>query len=136
MKIRIFALAKELGLANKELIDFLSQFNALLLKELPNVDLSVDLLADKMNMGRSSFYKKFTSVTRVSPNAYISKFRLNHAEELLRDPKNNISEVSEQCGFRSSSYFSTLFKKERGMTPREFRKCLKDAATATESEDQ
>ena len=111
--------------ANQELIDFLSRFNSLLVKEISNVDLSVDMLADKMNMGRSSFYKKFTSVTRISPNVYIARYRLNKAEDLLRDPRNTVSEVSEQCGFRSSSYFATLFKKEKGLTPREFRKKLK-----------
>lgn len=113
--------------ANKELIDFLSSFNSLLVEELSNVDLSVDLLADKMNMGRSSFYKKFTTITRISPNVYISRFRLNKAEELLQDAHNSVSEISEICGFRSSSYFSTLFKKEKGITPREYRKSIKDS---------
>jgi len=110
--------------ANQEVIDFLSRFNAILVKEISDVELSVDRLADKMNMGRSSFYKKFTSVTRISPNVYIARYRLNKAEELLRDSRNTISDVSEMCGFRTSNYFATLFKKEKGVTPREFRKNL------------
>lgn len=112
--------------ANQEVIQFLSRFNSLLEKELSNEDLSVDLLSEKMNMGRSSFYKKFTAITNTSPNVYIAKYRLNKSEELLRMLQYTVTEVSDLTGFRNASYFSTLFKKEKGLTPREFIKSLKE----------
>ena len=112
--------------ANQEVIQFLSRFNCLLENEINNVDLSVDLLAEQMNMGRSSFYKKFTAITHTSPNAYIAKFRLNKSLELLHEFKYSVSEISEMTGFRNASYFSTLFKKEQGLTPREYIKKIKE----------
>jgi AraC-like DNA-binding protein len=84
------------------------------------------MLSEKMNMGRSSFYKKFTAITNTSPNVYIAKFRLNKSVALLQEMRYSISEVSDQTGYRNASYFSTLFKKEKGITPREYIKKLKE----------
>ncbi len=112
--------------ANQEVIQFLSRFNSLLEKEVSNVDLSVDMLSEKMNMGRSSFYKKFTAITNTSPNVYIAKYRLNKSVELLHEFRYTVSEVSDLTGFRNASYFSTMFKKEKGLTPREYIKKIKD----------
>ncbi len=111
--------------ANLEVIQFLSRFNSLLEKEVSNVDLSVDMLSEKMNMGRSNFYKKFTAITNTSPNVYIAKYRLNKSVEMLQEMRYTISEVSDHSGYRNASYFSTLFKKEKGLTPREYIKKLK-----------
>ena len=111
--------------ANREVIQFLSRFNTILEKEVSNIDLSVDMLSEKMNMGRSSFYKKFTTITNTSPNIYITKYKLNRSEQLLRELQYSISEVSDMTGFRSASYFTTMFKKEKGITPREFIKKIK-----------
>jgi len=111
--------------ANQEVIQFLSRFNSLLEKEISNIDLSVDFLAEQMHMGRSSFYKKFTAITNTSPNVYIAKYRINKAVELLHEFRYTVSEVSDQTGFRNASYFSTMFKKEKGLTPREYIKKIK-----------
>jgi signal transduction histidine kinase/DNA-binding response OmpR family regulator/ligand-binding sensor domain-containing protein len=110
--------------ANQEVIQFLSRVNSVLEKEVSNLNLSVDVLSEKMNIGRSTFYKKFTAITHTSPNVYIAKYRLNKAEELLREFKYSISEISDLTGFRNASYFSTIFKKEKGITPREYLKKL------------
>lgn len=117
--------------ANQEVIQFLSRFNTLLEKELSNVDLSVDMLSGKMNMGRSSFYKKFTAIANTSPNVYIAKYRLNKSVALLQEMRHSISEVSDLTGYRNASYFSTLFKKEKGLTPREYVKSLKEKQRKT-----
>jgi YesN/AraC family two-component response regulator len=50
---------------------------------------------------------------------------MNKAIELLKENKYSLSEISDMIGCRNASYFSTLFKKEKNMSPREFLKTLK-----------
>jgi len=107
---------------NQESILFLSKINLILEEEITNTQLGVETLASKMNMGRSNFYKKFETITNISPNAYIVKYRINKAVELLKTQKYSLAEISDMIGFSNSSYFSTTFKKEKGISPREFLK--------------
>jgi AraC-like DNA-binding protein len=53
---------------------------------------------------------------------YINTKRLQRAVSLLRSSGNSIQEVAEQCGFLDMNYFSRLFKRYYGISPREFRK--------------
>ena len=71
-------------------------------------------------MSRSSFYRKFLSLTSLSPVAYIRKFRINKSIELMAAGKYTLSEISDMTGFSSQSYFSTAFKQEKDVTPSEF----------------
>ncbi len=105
---------------NKLDINFLSRLNSIIEKELSNTDLDISLLASRLNMGRSSFYRKFLSLTSLSPVAYIRKFRINKSIELMASGKYSLSEISDLTGFSSQSYFSTAFRQEKGVTPTEF----------------
>ena len=53
---------------------------------------------------------------------YILKSRIALAKELLYTSKKSISEISEDCGFSSLSYFSRSFKAEVGLTPLQYHK--------------
>jgi len=112
-------------------IQFLSKLNAFLEKELSNPELDILLLAQNMNMSRSVFYRKFIGLTKLSPITYIKKHRINKSIELMNQGKYTHIEISEMTGFGSPSYFSTAFKQEKGMSPREFANQLKES-TVTE----
>ena len=101
-------------------LNFLTRLNAIVEKELSNTDLDISMLAKSLNMGRSSFYRKFLSLTSLSPVAYIRKFRINKSIELMATGKYTLSEISDMTGFSSQSYFSTAFKQEKNVTPSEF----------------
>jgi signal transduction histidine kinase/DNA-binding response OmpR family regulator len=101
-------------------LSFLTRLNAVVEKELSNTDLDISMLAKSLNMGRSSFYRKFLSLTSLSPVAYIRKFRINKSIELMAAGKYSLSEISDITGFSSQSYFSTAFKQEKNVTPSEF----------------
>ena len=94
--------------------------NSIISESVEDEEFSIDVLAQNMNMSRSSFYRKITAVTGMSPNEYLKNFRLNKAAELLRDGC-RVSEVSERVGFTSSSYFAKCFRAKFGVLPSEFK---------------
>ncbi len=105
---------------NQRDIAFLSKLNTILEKELANPDLDIQFLAKSMNLSRSVFYRKFLSLTKLSPISYITKFRINNSVELIKTEKYSITEISELTGFSSPSYFSRAFKQEKGISPRDY----------------
>jgi AraC-like DNA-binding protein len=101
-------------------LNFLRKLNQILEKELSNTDLDISHLAKSLNMGRSSFYRKFLSLTSLSPVSYIRKFRINKSVELMASGNYSLSEISDMTGFSSQSYFSTAFRQEKNVTPSEY----------------
>lgn len=84
-----------------------------------NCDFGKDDFASAMNASPSLLYKKIKALTGHSPVDFIKTIRLDYALELLQTRKYSITDVSEQCGFSSVGYFSTVFKKHFDKTPSE-----------------
>lgn len=53
---------------------------------------------------------------------YLTHVRLQHAEYLLRHTELSVTETAHRCGFDDSNYFSVIFKRNFGMTPRQMKK--------------
>src|SRR5215217_3716096 len=83
--------------------------------------LDMEKLAGELPMGYSSFRKAFKKATGQSPNQYHLNLRLERARNLLAMTALNVNEISDQTGFESVSYFSRLFKKKHGVSPRGYR---------------
>jgi len=79
-------------------------------------------LAMISNLSPNHFHKVFTETMGLTPNAFISKIRLDKAKELLIRTDLPVSEISINCGFENIPYFSYLFKKHVCVSPGEFRK--------------
>ena len=109
--------------------DFLSQITALVEKNIANEQFGVSELADEMNMSRSNLLRKVKKETRLSVSQLISQVRLKRAMELLRKSSLNVSEVSHQVGFGSTSYFIKCFREFYGFPPGEVGK--RDATELT-----
>ena len=56
-----------------------------------------------------------------SPNHYIIDLRLEYASQLLASGLYTVGEVGAKCGIPDTKYFSKLFKKRFGATPRDYR---------------
>lgn len=52
---------------------------------------------------------------------YVTKVRLEEAKKLLRNHNYNIDEISEKLGYSDPSYFSRVFKRYEGVSPKQFR---------------
>jgi len=81
-----------------------------------NPEFSVNNLCDDLGMSRSQLYRKFESITGLTPNDFIRSVRLKRAAQLLRGSSYNISEISDRVGFNSIKYFNKYFKEEFGFS--------------------
>jgi len=82
-----------------------------------NPELTVAEVAKKTGYCDSYFRRVFHAYTGVSPQTYLIKLRMEHAEELLRSGYYSIEEIARLCGFDDSKYFSTAYKKINGTPP-------------------
>ncbi len=88
-------------------------------------DLSVKNLCKMFHVSKNVLYKKFDDFFGCTVNEYVTKRRLQKAEQLLRNTGQNIAAISEAVGFYNYTYFSKLFKAHTGLTPSEYRKHTK-----------
>ena len=63
----------------------------------------------------------FKEIAGVPPVRYLIDYRVERAKELLQKSTQTVLEISLDCGFENVSYFIRQFKRETGMTPREYR---------------
>lgn len=85
--------------------------------------ISLDEIAQQVNMTRNSFCRYFKQRTNKSFFQFLNEIRLEHASMLLRkNGEQSIDEIAERSGFRNISHFNRQFKSYRGMTPKEWRK--------------
>ncbi len=99
----------------------------LFLEDLPNhldIDWTLANMAKHCYMGRTQFSTLCTEITNHTPMKYLIRCRIAKAEALLKNPAFSITDILFKCGFSSSQYFSSQFKKVKGMSPREDRKKL------------
>lgn len=73
-----------------------------------------------MNMSQPTLYRKIKSLTNLSPNEFIRNIKFKIACKLLIERKLSVTEVAYELGFVDSRYFSTVFKKEMGVSPSEY----------------
>jgi len=88
---------------------------------LDNVSYSVEKLSKDMNMDRTGLYRKLSALTGQTPSELIRSVRLKYATQLLQKGL-PVSEVAENVGFSSTSYFTKCFHEEFGLKPSQYNK--------------
>ena len=83
--------------------------------------LDIDLLADKACMSKDHFIRIFKRETGETPNAYITKRKLEKAELSLVTTALPIKSIADSLGYDDYSYFNRIFKKNAGVTPLQYR---------------
>ena len=58
----------------------------------------------------------------MAPMEYLKKVRLQKAAAMLLTTNANVTEVAFACGFNDSNYFSSVYHKEFGMSPSQFKR--------------
>lgn len=107
---------------NKADEEFMDKIINLIHQNITDDNFSVERLADILCMSRSSLLRKIKVLTNLSPVDFIRLIRLKKAAELIQEGKQRIGEICYMVGINSPSYFSKLFQRQFGMTPKEFEK--------------
>lgn len=88
-------------------------------------DINLNVLAAEFFLSPAYLSRKFSQTTGVSIMSYLEEYRINIATDLLIGTDQSVSEIAEQVGYCDANYFTKIFKKVKGITPKEFRKMSK-----------
>lgn len=101
---------------NKEVEEILRTFHLS-----PEKDFTIKDFTKERGLNYYRFIDTFTKHVGTSPRQYIINIRMTTARELLNNPLLQVSEVAQLVGYENPLYFSRLFKKIWGLSPREYR---------------
>jgi YesN/AraC family two-component response regulator len=83
--------------------------------------LSLDSLAKEVFLSRSYLSSLFRHETGMSLTAYITRVRVERSKKMLLEGTAGLASIAVQCGFKDQSYFTKVFKKETGVSPKKYR---------------
>jgi signal transduction histidine kinase/DNA-binding response OmpR family regulator len=101
---------------------FLKEVISVVEEKMADIDFNIESLAETMNMSQNTFYRKFKSLTGLTPVEFVRDMRLQRAKQLLDVGGNNVSEVAYEVGFNNPKYFSTCFKDKYHLSPSDYLK--------------
>ena len=83
--------------------------------------LSLEEVAEHIHLNASYLSALFKKATNANFRDYLNKVRIAEAQRLLVNTDSTIVDIAANCGFNDQSYFTKVFKKATGMTPRQYR---------------
>ena len=102
---------------------FIAKLNAILELKYTSEQYSVEDLASDLHLTPKQLRRKVTALGGGSVVHLIRKYRLEKSKVLLlSNREQSVSEVAFNCGFSDPNYFSSVFSKEYGISPTNFRK--------------
>ncbi len=84
-------------------------------------DISLNVVASSVNISPNYFSTIFSQEMGITFVEYLTKVRMEAAKELLLKTDLRASEIGYQVGYKDPHYFSYIFKKTHGITPKAFR---------------
>jgi len=111
---------------------FLKNVIKIVEEKMADADFNIDTVAEMVNMGRTSFFNKFKSLTQMAPVEFVREIRLKRAKQYFDAGSAgsvNIAEIAYMVGFNNAKYFSTCFKAKYNLSPSDYLKSKEAAAT-------
>ena len=84
-------------------------------------EISVEDIAQACHVSASYLHRLFAQQLQLTPHAALIQRRITAAKAMLANENYPIAEIAWRCGFNSPSYFSDCFRRQTGLSPREFR---------------
>ena len=100
---------------------FVEKLKSITEENIGNEDFNLDIAASMLYISPNYLRQMFKKVTGETFIEYLTNQRMKKAAELLRDNSLKISDITEQVGYSSQSYFTKCFKKYYNVTPTEYR---------------
>ena len=95
-------------------------------------DLSIEHLCAHFSVSRAELYQIFHTSFNSSVADYIRSKRISMAEQMIRSTAMQVSEIASNVGFYDYNYFSKVFHRKFGCSPREYRKKLESGSEAAD----
>ena len=87
--------------------------------------IKISELAGALKVSEPTVYRMFAQVAGCTPIDYINTYRLGKAHRMLgTEPDMKIKEIALSCGFEDQLYFSKIYSKTYGRSPRDYKKSL------------
>lgn len=83
--------------------------------------ITLEDIASYVHLSPSHISGMFRKETGQTISAYVSHIRIEKSKSLLRQPGVPIAEIAGLCGFEDQSYFTRVFKKQTGISPKQYR---------------
>ncbi len=87
-----------------------------------NTEVNIEEYASARGMSVSWFIRSFKQYTHTTPMQYIVSRRITNAQMLLETTNYNITEIGQIVGYDNPLYFSRIFRKQKGISPSDYRK--------------
>lgn len=87
-------------------------------------DISLDALGKKVGLSPIYISKMFKEKLGINYIDFLTECRIEKAKKLMADPEKSIKEITFEVGYHEPNYFSKVFKKMCGTSPKEYRKTL------------
>jgi AraC-like DNA-binding protein len=118
----IHSLTKQQCFAAEDITESIIKKAAIILRTNIDTDISMEKVAEELNVSYAWFRKAFKNYTGIAPHQYLLQLRIEKAKSYLSDHSMSIKEIAITLNFESSFYFSRLFKEKTGMSPEIYRK--------------
>ena len=87
---------------------------------LDDSDFNVEMLTNEIGLSRAQLHRKMKELTGLPVSEFIRNIRLEQAIRLLEEQKINITQVAYSVGFSNLAHFSTVFRKQFGVSPTDY----------------
>ncbi|RDI39164.1 response regulator [Falsibacillus pallidus] len=87
-------------------------------------DISLDALGRKVGLSPIYISKLFKERLGINYIDFLTECRITKAKKLMQDPEKSIKEITFEVGYHEPNYFSKVFKKVCGVSPKDYRKTL------------
>ena len=84
-------------------------------------EVHLDAVAENVGLSPAGLRARFKSETGYTLHEYLIRRRVEEARRRLSGTEDDITNIAHDLGFSSSQYFATVFRRETGMTPGEYR---------------
>lgn len=91
-----------------------------------NEPISIQEYAESRNMSVCWFQRNFKQIVKHTPMQYLLTIRVNNAASLLETTNYGLAEIAAIVGYEDPLYFSRLFHKIKGVSPRDYRKLVQE----------
>ena len=114
-------------LSDKKYNEIIDKAKLYIQENYQNDDMSLQSVASSVNVSSNHFSAIFRKETGETFIDYLTAVRINKAKELLTCTSMKTSEIGFEVGYRDPHYFSYIFKKTMGMSPKEYRRIKKES---------